>query len=108
VDTDRERHVVPLDELPDRSGEPLPVVVRLDAFQQQELDARVVGQQVQAQVRRGVVGEPVLGERHLGAAGPVVVQEVDVEPRQQPVVEHLEQVVGGHPAGLAGVHEPVQ
>ena len=108
VHPDRQRHVVLLDQLPDGAGEPVPLVVRLDTFEQQELDTGVVGEQVQAQVRRRVVDEPVLGERHLRPPGPVVVQEIDVEPREQPAVQHLEQVIGRDPARLTRVHEPVQ
>jgi hypothetical protein len=108
VDADGERDVVAVDQLAHRTGESLPVHVGLGALQQEELDAGVVGEQVQRQVRRGVVDEPVLGERHLGPPRPVVVEQVDVEARDQPRVQHFQQVLRGGPAGLAGVHEPVE
>ncbi len=71
----------PLQDLADRAGEGLPAVVRLRAVQQQVRRAAAVVEQPDDQPRRVVGLVVVAHERHRRPAGPVVVELVDVEGR---------------------------
>ena len=105
VEADAQPDAEVVDQTLDRLGEPLPLHVRLRAVQQQELVADGVGQAVQLEAG-GVVGLPVvLVENHQWPAGPVVVQLVDVERRDQLGTARLQQVLAGQACGVAGVDE---
>ena len=101
VDADREGDAEGLDQLPDRLDDPLPLVVRLEAVQHEERLAVAVDHAVEHQRRVGVAGPAVAVEDHRGAAAAVVDQLVDVEGRDDGVLERGEDVLGHQLAGCA-------
>jgi hypothetical protein len=108
VHPDREPDVETLDEVVHRDDEPLPRHVGLGALEQQERRALGVGHRVQLE-RRLVVGLPVVGvEDHQRPARAIVEELVDVEGRDQLVVEGLQQVITQQLSGRAGVDESGQ
>ena len=94
-------------QVPDRGAEPLPVVVRLRAGQQEERRAIGVVQQVHHQFRRVVVLPVVHRICHRRTSRAVVDQAVDVEARDDPALSG-EHVLGQQPARGSRVHEAVE
>jgi hypothetical protein len=108
VHADGHADVVALDQLGDGGDEPLPLDVRLRAGQHQEAQAGGILDLLEHQLRRLERLPVVLHEGHRGTAGPVVVELVDVEGGQHLVLEGVEQVLTGQPAGRARVDEPAE
>jgi hypothetical protein len=108
VQADGQPYAEPLDQGGDRRDEPFPLQVRLRAGEHQERCAQRVVQQVHSQAGLVVALPVVLDEDHRRAAGPVVEQLVQVEPRDHPAVQRLQQVVPGQLDRAAGVDEAGQ
>ena len=101
-------HPEALHDLADGAGEGLPAVVGLGPLEQQVRRLTGVVQQPHDQPRRVVRLVVVAHERHRRAAGPVVVELVDVEGRHDRALAEVDEVPGGPGGGVAGVEEAVE
>ena len=92
-EADCQPHPETVDELLDCCDEPLPLVIRLGADEEQKGNTARIGHFVQGDLRDVDRGEVVDDIGHPRPPGPVVEHLVDIEGRDEPVVADGEQVL---------------